>query len=369
MKELKEKGITLVALVVTVIILLILAGVTINIALSKNGLFRRARESAKGYKNVSKNEIEILDNLDKTLAELSGETGGIGSSDIARNLKEYQGKYVDIGLDTNGNSQVDDWEIFYAGNGRIFLIAADYVTTSKLESWNVIGSGTTLNTNGFDQTLGTYNVYWSTPKTFLRLPDLNVVMHTGYSLDNNKINPNSIAVSHLLNTDAWSGIKKAAGKNASIDFVIGGPTLEMWCAAWNKAVEGDGDFVEINPEPDTSGYKVKTSIVTDSWLYMDGTQTELGDKLTTLGEKYKTFFPHTESSSYNDCNGYWLASPSAFNSSRLVHIYCRGGLMANECSNCDACVRPVVALASGVKIEETGEKTGKYKIVLTSGQN
>jgi type II secretory pathway pseudopilin PulG len=36
-RNLKEKGITLVALVVTMIILLILAGVTINLVLSNNG--------------------------------------------------------------------------------------------------------------------------------------------------------------------------------------------------------------------------------------------------------------------------------------------------------------------------------------------
>lgn len=35
----EEHGITLVALVVTIIILLILAGVTINMALGDNGLF------------------------------------------------------------------------------------------------------------------------------------------------------------------------------------------------------------------------------------------------------------------------------------------------------------------------------------------
>ena len=39
-KRQKEIGITLIALVVTIIILLILAGVTINSALGQNGLFK-----------------------------------------------------------------------------------------------------------------------------------------------------------------------------------------------------------------------------------------------------------------------------------------------------------------------------------------
>ncbi len=68
-RNLKEKGITLVALVVTVIILLILAGVTINIALSENGLFHRAKNAADRYKVAQTNEQDLLTNLDKELDE------------------------------------------------------------------------------------------------------------------------------------------------------------------------------------------------------------------------------------------------------------------------------------------------------------
>lgn len=42
-----ERGITLVALVVTIVVLLILAGVTITYALSDNGLFTRAEDTTK----------------------------------------------------------------------------------------------------------------------------------------------------------------------------------------------------------------------------------------------------------------------------------------------------------------------------------
>ena len=49
-QELQEKGITLIALVVTIIILLILAGVTLNIALSDNGLFGKAKKAVEKYK-------------------------------------------------------------------------------------------------------------------------------------------------------------------------------------------------------------------------------------------------------------------------------------------------------------------------------
>ena len=43
----KEKGITLVALVVTIIIILILAGITINMIVGENGIIRSAQEAKK----------------------------------------------------------------------------------------------------------------------------------------------------------------------------------------------------------------------------------------------------------------------------------------------------------------------------------
>ena len=41
------KGITLVALVVTIVVLLILAGVSINLVLGDNGIIKKAQEAKK----------------------------------------------------------------------------------------------------------------------------------------------------------------------------------------------------------------------------------------------------------------------------------------------------------------------------------
>ena len=64
-KKLKEKGITLIALVVTIIILLILAGVTLNIALSYNGLFKKARDVAEKYKEAQREEERKITEIEK----------------------------------------------------------------------------------------------------------------------------------------------------------------------------------------------------------------------------------------------------------------------------------------------------------------
>ena len=62
--SLGEKAITLIALVVTIVILLILAGVTITMTLGQNGLFTRAREGAVAY-----NESEVRDDLSMLITQ------------------------------------------------------------------------------------------------------------------------------------------------------------------------------------------------------------------------------------------------------------------------------------------------------------
>ena len=62
--SLGERAITLIALVVTIVILLILAGVTITMTLGQNGLFTRAREGAAAY-----NESEVRDDLSMLITQ------------------------------------------------------------------------------------------------------------------------------------------------------------------------------------------------------------------------------------------------------------------------------------------------------------
>ncbi len=59
-QKIQELGITLIALVVTIIILLILAGVTLNIALSDGGLFSKTKKAAEDYKQEESEEEESI---------------------------------------------------------------------------------------------------------------------------------------------------------------------------------------------------------------------------------------------------------------------------------------------------------------------
>ena len=62
----KEYGITLIALVVTIIILLILAGIAIK-TLTKTGLFENTKEAKGKYRNLETKENQILTNYSEQI--------------------------------------------------------------------------------------------------------------------------------------------------------------------------------------------------------------------------------------------------------------------------------------------------------------
>lgn len=59
-----QKGITLVALVVTIIVLIILAGVSIALVLGNNGIVTKAQTGASKYKGAAANEKAELTNIE-----------------------------------------------------------------------------------------------------------------------------------------------------------------------------------------------------------------------------------------------------------------------------------------------------------------
>ncbi|MEE1531502.1 MAG: type II secretion system protein, partial [Clostridia bacterium] len=52
-----QKGITLIALVVTIVVLLILAGVSINAIFSENGIINRAKDAQNKMDQATQNDM------------------------------------------------------------------------------------------------------------------------------------------------------------------------------------------------------------------------------------------------------------------------------------------------------------------------
>ena len=59
----REKGITLVALVVTIIVLIILAGISINLVLGENGIITKSKQAKEKSEQATLNEQTALNEI------------------------------------------------------------------------------------------------------------------------------------------------------------------------------------------------------------------------------------------------------------------------------------------------------------------
>ena len=69
-----EKGITLIALVVTIVVLLILAGVSLNAIFGENGIIKRAKDAQNKMDQATQNDLNAINELNDWLYEIRGES-------------------------------------------------------------------------------------------------------------------------------------------------------------------------------------------------------------------------------------------------------------------------------------------------------
>ena len=98
---LKERGITLIALVVTIVVLLILAGVSLNAIFSENGIIKRAQDAQNKMDQATQNDLDSINELNnwidgKTNGSSGGNTtGGDANPSTTPKISTLVGKVVD----------------------------------------------------------------------------------------------------------------------------------------------------------------------------------------------------------------------------------------------------------------------------------
>ena len=102
----KQKGITLIALVVTVIVLIILAGVSISLVLGENGIVNKAKKAKENTELAKTEEETMLNDLAKQIEE--GTSGGTTNPpETIKTVEEVKGgSYFDKATtikDSDGN--------------------------------------------------------------------------------------------------------------------------------------------------------------------------------------------------------------------------------------------------------------------------
>ena len=365
--------------ILNIIVLLILAGVTIATLTGENGILTQANKaktetdekgaleavqleiagsfdnqgsysSSSAKENLEKNlNAVVTENSDRTLSvkykgydflvDVNGEV--VEDTLGARISATNYGDYINYNVDLNDDGDTtNDWRVFYNDGENVFIIAADYLSNSKLPA------STDMVASSYSQ----YSANWPSTSNLTRAGSsaISEAIANKYMLSWRNTYPTSEninikAVAALLDTSAWNSF--ATGVSGAE--AIGAPTLEMFLASWNARgyttlycdnITDCGYCLGKTPGP-TSEYIVLKNYIPSS---------EVSDTL---------YFPHAEVT--GGCEGYWLASPSSYwNGGCLMYVGCSGGGIwgagqtdgtSNYCDRSEA-LRPVVCLPSGIKV-------------------
>ena len=411
-----KKGITLIALVIMIIVLLILAGVAIATLTGDNGLLTKTANSkgetikAEGLERIKVAIFASLDNdgkvdteqLAKNLSEIDGikdasdasvtsstniilpaifklngyeykiksdgsanpkKPGAIEAADIKNAPTTYYGKYVtnynslnDAGINA---SEGQKWQVFLADDTNIYLIASNAIHKDyKPLNYNNNGNYYLYFTNILDS----YNTSTAgNPSVVSILGKLNKQeqYHEWLSKATLQNYNNQKAVLSMLDTDKWNeymdGTTKKGYKNATYaSYVLGGPTLEMFCESYNKT-HGGLDVIPVAKNESNvyygSGYKVQKGDTIDNWTRDLKVSTQIESSTGINNMQFK-------------CN-YWLASPSDTANYYVLYANSEGGVLGSSNDYSQICFRPLVCLNSNVHlVEKTNGSTTTYELEL-----
>ncbi len=132
-----QKGITLIALVITIIVLLILAGVSIAMLTGDNGILTKAQTAKEETQKASEDEQKTLSKYEYELAKSQGEiseTETVGEYSMEKEIKAKYGQDIKIGDIVNYEDSVENyngtWKVLGVENGQILLMSSKSVTNN-----------------------------------------------------------------------------------------------------------------------------------------------------------------------------------------------------------------------------------------------
>ena len=346
-----EGGITLIALVITIIVLLILAGVSIATLTGQNGILTRASDAKEQTEIASVKEQAQLDIANWVADKMkNGEDATVDTPEKVKEILEaansnnenkyykelqtdkiitpsgYEILYEELYTNSTTGGEVTEvtaanygdkvdyvskgeglesltWRIFYDDSNYVYLIS------SKSDGSNTVDSCQ------LNQYLGTYNNGSSDINANLRFLNqqwFNIVKDAPSTNDNAK------AVAYLMDQNVWDGYKDSEGNAA---YAIGSPTLELYANSYNKTSIANSREHQIEITDCTStGYSQNTS---SGWL-----STEFNNGIYNNG-----------SSSF-----WWLASPDSSSSTNVFSVYGYYGFLGNANVSSSRGLRPIVII-------------------------
>ena len=125
-----EKGITLVALVITIIVLLILAGVTLSMVMGDSGIFGKANNAKEQTQLSNAEEMRKLAVLENEVKSVSGDADALTNEELKTEIEK---KLTEQGYTVNGST------VTYYGDKTIDI--ENYLDKEKTTTYTAYNVG------------------------------------------------------------------------------------------------------------------------------------------------------------------------------------------------------------------------------------
>ena len=356
----KQRGITLIALVITIIVLLILAGVTIATLTGENGILTRASEASKETEITSVKEQAQLDITNWMAGELENGRDGIVNDweDIKSILdsanpdteNRYYVSVTEEGIETPNGYLVPIDELYTSNSGGEDEPAFDA---------NDLTIGTAINADKYGQKVTNYTVktsemstniwrlfYQDSNYTYLITDEcIGIYKPSNYyspytngsmvSIIGQKLNPmlleagtffvemnidsSILTTAWLTDTTNWSTYVD----DEDVVFAIGSPTLELYVASFNATASANGATPIATLTLGTHGYRMPARVELE-------TSYNYGIYNKNLQSKW------------------WIASPTSGGSGQFVVNASERIFSDFSVSNSSFAVRPIVCIPTSV---------------------
>ena len=369
LKKNRQKGITLIALVVTIVVLIILATVSILAVFGDNGIIARAQTAKDTHEKGKADETNTLDDYASYIGNYLDGKGGSsgGGSDTPTKPAEgitatVEGKTVTITKDN-----VADYLGKVVGNyvptkNSVTIGGTEYTVSTQYRLYYVDFDGKYGEKNGVylkaDCTSNEYSLGQDTTASTadnVKIKALNPSLYKNGATSPTASNENMKGVTFLTNTSNWNSLKTGASIADKVNYVVGAPSVEMMMDSYNTKYGLKDKAINIGElTADTERAKLVYQYTSGDLGYKVGPRHDNGTEYDYHTSDYSVKTDATIDSMYYPGNSqyYWLASPSAHDAHRVLIVnYNDGGYVGNSyyTNNCAFC--PLVSLKSTVSLQ------------------
>ena len=324
-----EKGITLIALIITIVVLLILAAVAIS-SIQNDGILHYAQNAADNWNKAAQNEanmlgdyLNYLNNMGSGNDEVPTVTPKVGQ------YVEYDVSYTDMYQGTT-YSKTNGWRYLGTDADGSHLLISTAIPMKLYYHCNTAGG----NAKWWDttQTNANAKAIQGMLKKFDKIPFAQKASGTSMSSGEENTAIGNFAPSKRIYNgteyDAVGDYFKVTGKTYPNNITVRTLTLAELNRAVNSANAGVEDYTQRAETSTSSGFKDLK-----------------GDAIGLFDMKDLTGY----TANYN----YWLASPSTSFTSNVYYVNCNLSNVVSNSSN-DHGVRPVVVLPSSIQFTDVG---------------